>query len=202
MTDWIERTVESLGYLGVALLMFLENVFPPIPSEIIMPLAGFASSRGELTLTPTVLAGAAGSLAGTSLFYLAGRAIEEQTLISWVRKHGRWIAVDEKDIENAKDWFGRHGRWALLVCRFVPGVRTLISLPAGLCRTSIRTFLAYSTAGVLIWTAALAYAGAALGKNYDQVNAYVGPVSWVVFGAVLTGLAMLVYRRRTSHSHS
>ena len=197
MTDWIERTVQSFGYFGVAFLTFLENLFPPIPSEIIMPLAGFAASRGELSVWATVAAGAAGSLFGTTVYYLLGRQVKEETIKGWIRSHGRWLSLREEDLEKATDWFGRRGKWALVICRFIPGVRTIISIPAGICRTSPSAFLLYSGAGVLIWTAALTYAGAALGENFERVGGYVRPVSWVVLGSLLLALGVFAYRRRS-----
>jgi membrane protein DedA with SNARE-associated domain len=198
--EWIDRTVESFGYFGVVFLTFLENLFPPIPSEIVMPLAGFAASRGEMSVWGTVAAGAAGSLFGTSIYYLLGRKAPEERLRRWIRAHGRWMALREDDLDKAKDWFARHGKWALLVCRFVPGVRTIISLPAGICQTSPSTFLLYSAAGVLIWTCALTYAGAALGENFDEVGNYVRPLSSIVLASLLIAFVVFVYRRRRAKS--
>ncbi len=196
MTQWIEHTINALGYFGIAFLTFAENLFPPIPSEVIMPLAGFTASRGELSVIGAVVAGSVGSLAGTALYYFLGRAVSEQSLRRWVRAHGKWVAVGEDDVDKAMRWFGRHGHWALLVCRFIPGVRTFISLPAGLCGMAFGEFLAYSLVGVVVWTAALTYAGVALGKNYARVAMYIGPIAWIVVGALAAAFAFLVLRRR------
>jgi membrane protein DedA with SNARE-associated domain len=195
LTGWIERAIESLGYLGVALLMFLENLFPPIPSELVMPLAGFTASRGEMAVWATIAVGALGSLAGTSIYYLLGRSLHEETLKRWIRSHGKWLALRESDLESAEAWFDRHGRWALLVCRFIPGIRTVVSLPAGLCGTRPSTFFGYSAAGVLIWTAALTLGGAALGENYERIGHYVGPLSLAVVAALIVVFAIFAYRR-------
>lgn len=196
MTEWVEKAVTALGYWGVALLTFAENLFPPIPSEVIMPLAGFTASRGQLDVAMTIVAGSAGSLAGTALYYWAGLAIQEASLRRWIQEHGKWIAMGEDDLEKAIRWFDRHGRWALLICRFVPGLRTIISLPAGISRTSPVVFFAFSTVGVVIWTTALTYAGVALGKNYERVQNYTGPIAWGVTAVLAGALGWRWYRGR------
>ena len=114
MADWIIRTIESTGYVGIALLMFLENVFPPIPSEFIMPLAGFMVSKNERALSGVVLAGTIGSVMGALPFYYAGYFIGEARLNRWIGKHGRWLTVSQEDLERAKRWFAKHGPLAVL----------------------------------------------------------------------------------------
>jgi len=198
VTQWIERTINALGYFGIALLTFAENLFPPIPSEVIMPLAGFTASRGQLSVIGAVVAGSAGSIVGTALYYFLGRAVSEQALRRWVRAHGQWVAVSEDDVDKAMHWFGERGHWALLICRCIPGVRTFISLPAGLCGMAFGEFLAYSLVGVVVWTAALTYAGVVLGANYDRVAAYIGPAAWVVVGVLAAAFVVHVLRRRTA----
>ncbi len=198
MTAWIENTVEELGYLGVFLLTFAENLFPPIPSEVIMPLAGFVASRGELDLESTIVAGAAGSIVGTSVYYLVGRAVSQRTMDRWIRSYGRWLALKPDDLRSARCWFDRYGRWALFACRFIPGLRTIVSLPAGLNRTPPGVFLAYSGAGVALWTTGLTFAGAALGENYQQVARYLSPVAWTTLMLILTAVALAVYLKRQS----
>jgi membrane protein DedA with SNARE-associated domain len=185
MLDWIIRTMESLGYAGVALLMLLENVFPPIPSEVIMPLAGFIVARGEWSLWGAIGAGTLGSLAGQLPWYLIGRRVGEERLKKWADRHGRWLTVCGQDIEKAHDWFDRHGKRAVLIGRLIPGVRTLISLPAGFDRMGWLPFLGATLAGTVIWTTALVVAGRLLGARYEQVSKVLEPVSWVVLGGVL-----------------
>jgi membrane protein DedA with SNARE-associated domain len=185
MLDWIIRTMESLGYAGVALLMLLENVFPPIPSEVIMPLAGFIVARGEWSLWGAIAAGTLGSLAGQLPWYLIGRRVGEERLKKWADRHGRWLTVCGQDIEKAHDWFDRHGKRAVLIGRLIPGVRTFISLPAGFDRMGWLPFLGATLAGTVIWTTALVVAGRLLGARYEQVSKVLEPVSWVVLGGVL-----------------
>jgi membrane protein YqaA with SNARE-associated domain len=131
MFDWITGLVERTGYVGIALLMLAENVFPPIPSELIMPLAGFAAAQGELGMAGVVAAGTAGALAGALLWYGLGRWVGLERLKRWAAEHGRWLTVSPDDLDRAAAWFGRHGGAAVLVGRLVPAVRTLISVPAG-----------------------------------------------------------------------
>ena len=185
MLDWIIRTMESLGYAGVALLMLLENVFPPIPSEVIMPLAGFIVARGEWSLSGAIAAGTLGSLAGQLPWYLIGRRVGEERLKKWADRHGRWLTVCGQDIEKAHDWFDRHGKRAVLIGRLIPGVRTFISLPAGFDRMGWLPFLGATLAGTVIWTTALVVAGRRLGARDQQVSKVLEPVSWVVLGGVL-----------------
>lgn len=193
--DWIRQIVERLGYWGIAALTFLENIIPPIPSEVVMPLAGVVSSQGDIHPVGAIIAGSVGSLAGTSLYYFAGRAAGAPRIRKWIQAHPRLSPLHESEFDKAMDWFAARGRWALLVGRFVPGIRTFISLPAGLCGTSFAVYLAYSSVGVLTWTAALTYAGVALGENYHRVEQYLGPVSYAVVAAIL--IAVAVHRLRS-----
>lgn len=195
MVDWITRTMESLGYLGIGLLMFLENLFPPIPSELIMPLAGFTVSKGNMDFVPAVVAGVVGTVLGAFPWYFAGMYLGEGRLIQLADRYGKWLTVSGRDIETAIAWFNKYGGFAVFICRLVPGVRTLISLPAGLARMNLFSFLLYSTAGTLIWTLLLTYAGFALGENYDLVDEYLGPVSKIVLGGLAIAFAAWIFLR-------
>lgn len=184
MEDWVVDVVRQMGPLGVALLMFLENVFPPLPSEIIMPLAGYLSVRGQAPFWAMVAAGTAGSLAGAWLWYAVGRAVTHDRLCAWVDAHGTWLAMVPDDVERATRWFARHGRWSVFFGRLVPVVRTLISVPAGFTRMRPAPFLALSALGTALWTFVLAYAGRLLGSRFQQVERWIGPVSSaIVIGA-------------------
>ncbi len=203
MFEWLTSVVQSLGAAGVALLMLLENVFPPIPSELVMPLAGFVASRGGMSFWPMVLAGAAGSLAGATLWYFIGRRIGERRLRRWVDDHGRWLTLSCDDIDRAQDWFERRGRSAVFVGRLIPGVRTFISVPAGFAGMPMSSFLGYSALGTLLWTAALAFAGRQLGTQYERVSSYLEPISWVGIGSiVLLYVVRLVRQNRTRGAES
>jgi len=199
MVEWITNTMESMGYYGIVFLMFLENVFPPIPSELIMPLAGFVVTRGELTFAGVVAAGTIGSILGAIPFYYAGRWFGMDYLKRWADRHGRWLTVSSHDLDRGKQWFDRYGGLTVLLCRLIPGIRSLISIPAGIAGMNMGIFLLYTAIGTFIWSALLAGAGYMLGVNYAKVEVYMGPASKVILGAlVLIYLYRVVtYKPRT-----
>lgn len=195
MVEWITNTMNSLGYVGIGLLMFLENLFPPIPSELIMPLAGFTVAQGEMDLVPVVVAGVVGTMLGALPWYYVGKILGEQRLKRLADKYGRWLTITSKDIERSRRWFDKHGGKAVFICRLVPGVRTLISLPAGISCMPLVPFLLYSTLGTLLWVGLLTYSGYLLGDNYELVDEYLGPVSKIVLATLLAAFIILVVRR-------
>lgn len=204
MLDWIGGLVEDSGYLGIAALMFAENVFPPIPSELIMPLAGFAAARGELDVFLAVAAGSAGSLAGACFWYAVGRWLGADRLKRWAGRHGRWLTLTPGDVDTSCRWFNRHGGKAVFIGRLVPAVRTLVSVPAGIAGMSLGRFLAWSTLGTVLWTGFLAGLGWLLGDQYRQVTDWVNPVSNVVVGLLLLGYLYRVatFRRRVARQEA
>lgn len=185
MGDWITQTITRMGEFGVFLLTLLETVFPPIPSELIMPLAGYLAARGEMSLWGAVLAGTLGSLAGALFLYWVGRKLGEQRLMDFADRHGRWLTLSRGDIERASEWFARRGGWAVFVCRLIPGLRSLISIPAGIHAMPLLPFVAFTAAGSLAWTALLVYLGYLLGSNFEQVGEWVSPISTAVVGGLL-----------------
>ena len=195
MVEWITNTMESLGYLGIGLLMFLENLFPPIPSELIMPLAGFTVAKGNMQMIPAILAGVLGTVLGAFPWYYAGKFIGEPRLKQLADRYGKWITVSGADIDKANNWFTRHGGKAVFLCRLVPGVRTLISLPAGLNNMPLLPFLLYSTIGTTLWVTFLTYAGFLLGDNYELVDEYLGPVSKIVLLSLIIWFGLWIARR-------
>ncbi len=197
MFDWISGFVERAGYWGLALLMLAENVFPPIPSELIMPLAGFSAARGELSLVGVILAGVLGSILGALLWYAVGRWLGCERLKRFAARHGRWLTLSPSEIDEAQSWFRRHGGKAVLIGRVVPGVRTLISVPAGIAEMPLVPFLIYSTVGTALWSALLACAGYWLEDQYETVAGYLNPVSNVVFGLIVAWYLYRVFTRRT-----
>jgi membrane protein DedA with SNARE-associated domain len=191
--DWITQIVSDYGYPGIALLMLGENIFPPIPSELIMPLAGFVAAQGQLNPVLVVLAGTLGSVLGALPWYYAGKWLGEERVCALAARHGRWLTVDDKDVGKAIRWFERHGRMAVLIGRLIPTVRTLISVPAGMARMPLLPFLLFSSIGSLVWTAALAGAGYLLEANYRLVGDYLDQASKIIIGLiVLTYLWRLV----------
>ena len=185
MFDWIVRVLRDTGYVGVALLMFLENVFPPIPSELIMPLAGFAAARGERSLVVVVISGTIGSLAGAFFWYWAGRKLGRRRIEQFAARHGRWLTLCPPDVRRAADWFDRHGGRAVLIGRLVPAVRSVISVPAGIAHMGLNRFAVYSALGTTAWTFLLAAAGYLLEGQYHRTADYLNPISNVVLGAIV-----------------
>ncbi|WP_330220772.1 DedA family protein [[Phormidium ambiguum] IAM M-71] len=187
----------SLNYVGIGLLMFLENLFPPIPSELIMPLAGFTISQEKMEFFPAIFAGVLGTMLGALPWYYVGKLVGEENIKLLADKYGKWISISRKDIEKADQWFHRHGEKAVFFGRLVPGVRTLISLPAGISNMKLIPFLIYSTIGTTIWVSLLTFAGYKLGQNYELVDEYLAPVSKVVFIILVVAFVFwLVQKRR------
>ncbi len=191
--------MDSWGYLGVMLLMFLENIFPPIPSEVVMPLTGFTASQGKLNLILAIAAGTAGAVLGALPWYFAGRYFGEEHLEDWSERYGKWFAVSKKDIRKAKKWFDNHGGKAVLIGHLVPGVRTLISIPAGVSCMELVPFLIYTTLGAGFWAGVLALAGYKLGKNYQILKDYIGPASIIVMAALVIYALIWMVQRKSQH---
>jgi membrane protein DedA with SNARE-associated domain len=185
MSDWIIETINATGYVGIFLLMLLESVFPPIPSELIMPFAGFAAARGDLDLWGVLIAGLLGSLAGTLPWYVAARALGLARLKKLADRFGRLATLNSADIDTANAWFSRYGRWAVLFGRLIPAIRTLISVPAGLVAMPFALFMLASAIGTLAWTAVLTGLGYLLADNYERVESFVDPVTRLVVVALV-----------------
>lgn len=196
MRDWIVNAIQTTGAWGVGLLMFVENVFPPIPSELIMPLAGFLASQDRMNFWVAVAAGSLGSLLGAWFWYEAGRRAGNSRIRSWLDRHGVWLTLCPQDIDKACAFFERHGRASVFFGRLVPVVRTLVSVPAGFAGMGLGQFLLYSAAGTVIWTALLAFGGRWLGANFPVIGDYVGILTWLVIGVALVWYVVRVIRLR------
>ncbi len=186
MIEEIGAVIEAMGYGGVALLMLVEMVFPPIPSEIIMPVAGLTAAQGRLQLWLVVLAGAGGSLLGALVWYWAARAVGARKLKAWSARHGRWLTISPDEVDRSCRWFRRHGRLAVLFGRLAPTVRSLISLPAGIAEMPLGRFILYSALGSAGWCTLLAGLGYALKDRHGLIADVLDPVSI----AVLVALAL------------
>lgn len=197
MQEWITNTMNSLGYLGIGLLMFLENLFPPIPSELIMPLAGYTATfpNTQIQVIPAIAAGVIGTILGAIPWYYAGLLLGQQRLQLLAIRYGKWIGISGDDIEKSTNWFQKHGSKAVLFGRLVPGIRTLISIPAGISKMPVVPFFIYSTIGTIAWVTLLTYAGYFLGKNYKLVEDYIDVITKVVvFGVLLAIASFIGYR--------
>jgi membrane protein DedA with SNARE-associated domain len=196
MGDWIVRLIEQSGYLGVGFLMFLETVFPPVPSEVIMPVAGVAAAQGKMNLWGVIAAGTTGAMLGNIVWYLAARALGVDRLRPFVAKYGRWLTLDWREIERAEHWFARFGTFFVFMGRLLPTVRSLVSVPAGLLRMRFKTFLIASTIGTAGWTTLLATAGFQLQQNVAEVDGYIGPVSNAILAVLAAGYLWRLWRFR------
>jgi membrane protein DedA with SNARE-associated domain len=183
-----------LGYTLIALGMFLENLVPPIPAELIMPLGGFLAHKGQLQLLPVILSGLFGTVLGAWFWYGIGRLINEERLEHLIGRHGRWLGLTPLGLRQSRRWFQRHGAAVVFWGRLVPGVRTLISVPAGIELMPQPGFLVWTTAGSSILVTALALAGKTLGENYGKVVRWMGPISDLVIRSlvVIAGVFLLV----------
>jgi membrane protein DedA with SNARE-associated domain len=193
--DWVRNTVSSGGYPALAGLILAENLFPPIPSELILPLAGYYVGQGEMAYVLAVIAATIGSLVGALILYGVARAGGRPLVL----RFGKVLRVRERDLDKADGWFDRHGAWIVLFGRLVPGARSLVSLPAGLSEMPVWRFVALTTLGSAVWNCALIGGGWALGENYERIGDYVGPVGTIVFGLfalVAAALVLVALRRR------
>lgn len=192
LDDLAHDALVSAGYAGLIAVMIVENLFPPIPSELVLPLAGYEVSRGELTFAGTVAAATLGSLIGALLLYALGRWGGRPAIERW----GRPLRVGPKELERAETWFGRWGDWVVLGARLVPGARSVVSIPAGAMRMPVWRFIALTTLGSLAWNTLLIGLGHELGANWEQISGWVGGASKVVLAAAIVGVAGLLLARR------
>lgn len=191
---WIEQVILILGYPGILALMFLEGVLPPIPSEIVMPFAGSLAQQGRLNLWGIVAAGTAGSLAVALLYYGLGRWLEAHAVRQLIRRYGRWLLLSEQDWDRAMRVFRRHGQGVVFAGRLVPGLRSLISIPAGLDRMRLSTFLVLTTLGSLAWNALLAQIGLMLGANWQDVLGAIDRYDRLIQVGLVAALAAVVLK--------
>lgn len=194
MFEWVTNLVSAGGLAGVFALMVLENLFPPIPSELIMAAAGFAAARGEMSLPGLIVFAVAGTLVGNIVWYEAGRWLGVERFRPLVVRYGKWFAVEEEDLDAATNLLRRWGPVAICFGRMLPGVRTLISVPAGMVLIPRGVFYLWTALGSTVWLTFLALAGYFLEDHYDKVEHWVEPLAWVVVGIVVGGYAMHLIR--------
>ncbi len=195
LADWITQVVTSFGYMGIAFMMFLENLIPPIPSELVMPLAGFAASQGQIDLWIAIAAGSIGSVLGALLWYYIGLILGLERLQALLNRYGRWVGLSTKDLDNAQRWFIKRGFWTVGFCRMIPGIRTYVSIPAGITRMALASFLLYSTVGTVFWTAFLTLSGYFLGSQYERLGHWIAPVAIAAIAIVIISALIWIARR-------
>lgn len=192
--DFVVGVIGDVGEVGVGLLVALETVFPPIPSEVILPFAGFSAARGDLDVVGAWVAATLGALLGALVLYAVGAAIGYERAYDLAGK--RWFVLfSQSDLRRGKRVFDRHGGAVVLVGRFVPLVRSVVSVPAGIARMPVGRFAALTLVGSGLWNAAFIGAGYALGDRWDEVGRYLQPVSYAVVALLLGGLLVLAWRR-------
>jgi membrane protein DedA with SNARE-associated domain len=199
MIEWVTDVVAAGGLLGVFALMLLENLFPPIPSEVIMPFAGFAAARGDLPLGGVIVAGLLGTLLGNAVWFELARAIGADRIRPLTDRFGPWFGVEPADMRKAEATLKRYGPLALSFGRLLPAIRTVISIPAGLVLIPRRVFYLWTTLGSLVWTCFLALLGYGLRDQYLKIEGWIDPLSYVVLAAVLSVYAwhlLRVWKRR------
>ena len=192
LAGWVLDVIDAMGAVGVAALVALENLFPPLPSEVVLPLAGFLAGQGKLSLAAVLVAATVGSVVGALVLYWAGAALGRDRMR---RIADRLPLMDADDVDRAQGWFDRHGRSAVLVGRLVPGVRSLVSIPAGIARMPLLPFVGYTTLGSAAYNAVLVLLGHQLGSRWTSVEKYSDPINYGVYGLIVVGVLVAVLRR-------
>jgi membrane protein DedA with SNARE-associated domain len=195
LADWVTDVIDRLGYVGVALLVALENLFPPIPSEIVLPFAGFVARDGRAALPGMILAATVGSLVGAWVLYGIAAAIGPDRFHRFLDRYGKWFRLTSADIAKAERWFDKRAVIGVLVGRCVPLVRSLVSIPAGFRRMPFGTFTLYTAIGSLIWNTGLIGAGYLLRENWHDVEPILDAVQYAVIAAILGAIGWFVWRR-------
>ncbi|TGV18117.1 DedA family protein [Mesorhizobium sp. M00.F.Ca.ET.186.01.1.1] len=193
MQNWLTHFIEQYSYLGIFLMMALENVFPPIPSEVILTFGGFMTTRTTLTVPGVILAATLGSVLGAVLLYAIGRYLDVSKIEKVVERYGYLLRIKKTDIQKADAWFDKYGYWTILFCRMIPLVRSLISIPAGMTGMGLPLFLLFTTIGTLLWNISLVLVGALLGESWEQVLHVMDVYSQFVYiGIAVVGVGFLV----------
>jgi len=205
MEQWIISLMSQFGYFGVFFLIFIENIFPPIPSEVILAFGGFATTVPEynMSMVGVVIASTLGSVAGAILLYWIGAKFNVDVIERFVAKWGHILRLKVEDIEKADKWFEKRGILAVFLCRMVPVLRSLISIPAGMAKMKFQTFMLFTVLGTLIWNILLVAAGAALGANWHTIVSILGTyqdLTFVVFALIAIALIVWFIRRNKAKS--
>jgi membrane protein DedA with SNARE-associated domain len=195
LAAWVQDVIERLGAIGVALLVILENVFPPIPSEIVLPFAGFVAQRGDGSVLVMIVAATVGAVVGALMLYYVAAIIGPARLSAFITGLGKWFGVKPADLARAEQWFDRHAIAAVLLGRCVPLIRSVVSVPAGFRRMPLVSFVVYTALGSAVWNTALIGAGAALGNQWENVEPYVAILQWAVIVVIVLLLVSFIVRK-------
>jgi membrane protein DedA with SNARE-associated domain len=196
LSDRVTDIIEELGYVGISALIALENIIPPIPSELILPLSGFMAEEGRFWLPGVIIAATIGSIIGALVLYGLGYWLGDARLRALIVRFGRYVGVTTHDLDRANDWFDRYGAVAIFIGRLVPVVRSLVSIPAGLRRMPLPRFIIYTAAGSAIWNSVLVGLGWITGDQWHKVEKYTGYLEYAVLAAIVLGGAAFIWKRR------
>ena len=196
--DSIQHLISNQGYAGVFLAMLIENFLQFIPSEAIMPFAGFLVAEGKLDFVPTFMAGTVGTICGTLPWYVIGRTVNQRKLEDYADRHGTWFGLSSKKLKKSRQWFARHGNAIVFWGRLIPILRTVISIPAGIELMPVRAFLIWTALGSLIWNLCLTYAGFALRKEWTTVHEHLRPLTIGIACALVAVVAWYAIRSRVA----
>lgn len=197
MENWITDIMSQYGYLGIFLLIMLENIFPPIPSEVILTFGGYMTTQTDMTSMGVILVSTAGSVVGAVILYWIGNLLDVQRLEKIVDRWGKVLRLTKKDIHKADSWFDKYGIWTVLFCRLIPLIRSLISIPAGMANMKFGLFLLFTTIGTLIWNTILVSVGAAVGDNWESIVSVMDVYSHIAYALIaIAGVAVIVWYLR------
>lgn len=204
MQEWIINTMNQFGYIGIALLIAIENVFPPIPSEVILTFGGFMTTKSDMNIWLMLLFATAGSSVGAIILYYIGRLVTPERLGWFIDRWGFLLQLKTQDIEKAENWFNQKGSLTVFFCRFIPIVRSLISIPAGMAEMKMSKFLLYTVSGTAIWNLILINLGAFAGEKWTMIANYINTYSHAVLilliGAGGGIIIWLLYGRKIKRS--
>jgi len=184
------HVISTIGYVGVFFLMVMESMVVPIPSELVLPFAGFLISRGDFTFIYVMIASSLGSIVGSLISYFMGKYGGN----AFVIKYGKYVLLDVEDLKKTERWFEKRGEYTIFISRFIPVVRHLISIPAGIGKMDLKRFSVYTIVGASMWNFILTYAGYLLGEHWDRIKHYSEPVSLTVAALLVIGFIWFVYR--------
>lgn len=193
MQNWVMEVMEQFGYLGIFLMMTLENVFPPIPSEIVLPFGGFLTTYTALTVAGVVTAATLGSVIGAMILYSIGLLIDVEKMEKIIDRWGHVLRIKKEDIHKADEWFDKYGYWTVFFCRMVPLIRSLISIPAGMTNMKFVLFLLFTAAGSFIWNIILITIGVVLGSNWESIIGLIDIYSNIVYIMLLILVMIMIY---------
>ncbi|WP_186576050.1 DedA family protein [Aquibacillus kalidii] len=192
MENWLTQIMNEYGYFGIMMLIALENVFPPIPSEVILTFGGFMTITSNMSVIGVIIASTAGSVVGAIILYIIGLQLDFQKVERVVDKWGHFLRITRRDVRRADAWFDKYGSWTVFFCRFIPLIRSLISIPAGMSRMNIGLFLLFTTLGTLVWNTVLVYLGSSVGASWEVIVGYMEMYSRIIYAGLIISFILLV----------